>query len=91
VFVDDGDGSSCIEGGATPELLIRLFHSKNFTLLSPFGVMSSIPAAVVSFNGARVPVELVFITAITMPFPSTVPIELYNFIQLAIAVCRLLF
>jgi hypothetical protein len=53
----------------TPELLIPLSHLHNVIWLSPFGVMSSIPAAIVPFNGASTPVELVWKTSIIMPLP----------------------
>jgi hypothetical protein len=62
VFI--GEGPPCIGGEATPELVIPLSPSHNVTLVSPFGCMSLIPATIVPFNGARVSVQFVSITAI---------------------------
>ena len=73
MVADDRDGSYYIGGEATPELLIPLSHSQNFTLLSPFGCMSSIPAAIIQFNGASILFELVWNTAVTMPLPLPQP------------------
>ena len=53
----------------TPELLIPLSHLHNVIWLSPLGLISSIPAAIIPFNGARIPVELVSKTSIMMPLP----------------------
>jgi hypothetical protein len=68
VFI--GEDPPYIGEGATPELVIPLSHSHNVTLVSTFGCMSLIPTTTVPFNGARVPVEFVLITAIVIPFPS---------------------
>src|SRR5919108_1278093 len=48
---------------------IPLSHSHNVTWLSSLGDISSIPAAITPFNGASIPVELVWNTAVTMPLP----------------------
>jgi hypothetical protein len=50
-------------------LLIPLSHLHNVTSLSPFGLMLSIPAAITPFNGASIPVELVWKITVTMPLP----------------------
>src|SRR5919108_6427633 len=48
---------------------IPLSHLHNVTSLSPFVLMLSIPAATTPFNGASIPVELVWKTTVTIPLP----------------------
>ena len=48
---------------------IPLYHLHNVTRLSPSEAKSSIPASIIPFNGARIPVELVCKIAVTMPLP----------------------
>jgi hypothetical protein len=48
---------------------IPLSHLHNVTRLLPSEVKSSVPASIIPFNGARIPVELVCKIAVTMPLP----------------------
>jgi hypothetical protein len=57
---------------------IPLSHLHNVIWLSPVDVMSSIPTAIIPFNGANIPVELVWNTAVTMPLPSPSAAGLLN-------------
>lgn len=56
IVVSIGD-SPCTE--AMSKFLIPVSHSQNVVRLSPFGWMSSIPATIMPFNGARLPVGFV--------------------------------
>ena len=64
LFADGGASCTAGEEGVAADdmpvelLLIPLSHLHN-VILSIDGDMSSIPAAIIPFNGARVPVELV--------------------------------
>jgi hypothetical protein len=48
---------------------IPLSHLHAVSSLSPFGCMLLIPAAITPFNGASIPVELVWKIIILMPLP----------------------
>jgi hypothetical protein len=48
---------------------IPLSYLHNVVSLSPFGCILSIPAAITPFNGASIPVELVWKITVTMPLP----------------------
>ncbi len=48
---------------------IPLSHLHAVSSLSPFGCKSLIPAAITPFNGASIPVELVWKIIILMPLP----------------------
>jgi hypothetical protein len=66
VFIGGGLSSVVVDGSGNG---IPLSHLHNVTWLSLADVMSSTPTAIIPFNGASIPVELVWKTAVTMPFP----------------------
>ena len=52
---------------------IPFSHLHSVTWLAPLDIISSIPAAIIPFNGASILFELVWNTAVTMPLPLPQP------------------
>jgi hypothetical protein len=69
VFIREEEGLCSVAVALPVGNGIPLSHLHNVTRLSPSEAKSSIPASIIPFNGARIPVELVCNIAVTMPLP----------------------